>query len=190
MLKKIGCTTLGVALLSVALVTSMHADTAPAGLVDFSKITGLKQGSGLVDVNLNGEIISLASKFVEKGQEELATVLKGLKQIRINVISLKEDNREAIIETIKTLRTDLDGKGWNRIVSVQEKNDDVAIFLKSRKDEAIEGLVLTVLSGNKEAVLINIVGDIKPENLAMVAETFGIDPLKKFTKKAAKKSEI
>ena len=36
-----------------------------------------------------------------------------------------------------------------------------------------------MLDGKKEAVLVNIVGDLKPEKLAMIGERFNIEPLKK-----------
>jgi hypothetical protein len=65
------------------------------------------------------------------------------------------------------------------VVAVQQKNQDVGIYAKLRGEEAVEGVVVTVLEANREAVLINIVGDIKPEKLAVVGERFNIEPLKK-----------
>jgi hypothetical protein len=47
-----------------------------------------------------------------------------------------------------------------------------------RGEEAIEGLVVTVISDQKEVVLVNIVGDIKPEQIATLADRFDIEPLK------------
>ena len=55
----------------------------------------------------------------------------------------------------------------------------MGVFLKTRGGEAVQGLVVTVLEGNRQAVLINIVGDIKPEQIAEIGEKLGIDPLKK-----------
>ena len=40
--------------------------------------------------------------------------------------------------------------------------------------------MVTVLDGNKqEAVVVNVVGDIKPEQLAALGEAMNIEPLKK-----------
>jgi len=36
-----------------------------------------------------------------------------------------------------------------------------------------------VIEGAREAVLINIVGNIKPERIALIGERFNIEPLKK-----------
>jgi hypothetical protein len=35
------------------------------------------------------------------------------------------------------------------------------------------------MEGNHQAVFVNIVGDIKPEQIAMIGERLHIDPLKK-----------
>lgn len=80
------------------------------------------------------------------------------------------------------MRKELESQGWSQVVNVREqpKGDDVQVFAKMRGEEAIEGLVVTVISGQKEVVLMNIVGDIKPEQIAALAERFNIEPLKKF----------
>jgi len=43
------------------------------------------------------------------------------------------------------------------------------------------------MDGKGEAVFVNIVGEIKPEQLSMLADKFHIDPLKDFSGKAKKK---
>ena len=73
-------------------------------------------------------------------------------------------------------------------VREQPNGDDVQIYAKMRGEEAIEGLVVTVIEGNHEVVLVNIVGDIKPEQIATLAERFNIDPLKKVDFAGAKHS--
>jgi hypothetical protein len=61
--------------------------------------------------------------------------------------------------------------------------------IKTRGEEAVEGLVITVLEGKGEAVLINIVGDIKPEKLGAIGERLNIKPLKKVGRSLEKKPE-
>jgi MoaA/NifB/PqqE/SkfB family radical SAM enzyme len=121
----------------------------------------------------------MVARLTKKEEPEVAELLRGLQLIRVNVIGLNEENRAEIQERVKTIRAELDAQGWESIVTAQQKNEDVRIYLKIRGDEAVQGLVVTVLEGNKQAVLVNIVGDIKPEKLAEVGEQFNIDPLKK-----------
>jgi hypothetical protein len=44
--------------------------------------------------------------------------------------------------------------------------------------DAVQGVVVTVTDGNKEAVFVNVVGNIQVDKLATIGERFGIDPLK------------
>ena len=72
------------------------------------------------------------------------------------------------------------------MVKVQESTQDVAIFVKHRGDEAIEGVVITILEDSKQAVFINVVGDIRPEKIALIGERLGIEPLQRAGKLATK----
>ena len=156
----------------------LRADNPPPGLVNFGKFTKPTNGE-LVEINLNGDTLAMAAQVGGKAQPDLAEVLRGLHSIRVNVVGLDNQNREEVTSRMKALRSELDTLGWQQVVSVQEKKEDVGIYLKTRGREAVEGLVITVLDGRKEAVFINIVGDIKLEKLATLADKFNLDVLKK-----------
>ena len=185
-MKPILCQTCVLAVASLLLSTPLRADDPPPGKVDFGTFTKPTNGE-LVEINLNSDTIAMAVQVAGKGQPELAEVLRGLHSIRVNVVGLDGQNREEVTTRIKTTRSELDKLGWQRVVSVQEKNEDVAIYLKARGREAVEGLVITVLDGRKEAVFINIVGDIKVEKLASIGDKLNVDALKKIGE-ALKKS--
>jgi D-alanine-D-alanine ligase len=104
------------------------------------------------------------------------TLIQDLQKLRRG-----DDNRADTQKRVRSIRSQLDKLGWERIVTVQEQNgEDVGIYIKSRADEALEGIVITVLDDRKkEAVFVNIVGDIKPEQIAALGEALNIDPLKK-----------
>ena len=58
----------------------------------------------------------------------------------------------------------------------------MGIYLKTQNKDTVQGLVVTVVEANKQAVFINIVGDIKPEKLSLLGEKLHIDPLKNLSK--------
>ena len=126
-------------------------------------------------------LISLAAKLVEQAEPEAAKLLRSVQLIRVNVVGLTDENRSDTEKRFREFRSQLDKQGWERIVTAQEGNgEDVGVYVKTRGDEALEGLAVTVLdAGKKEAVLINIVGDIKPEQVAAVGKALNIDALKK-----------
>ena len=167
------------AIICVAISLNVYAENPAPGYVDFGKFSPSASGGEFVEVNVKSNLIAMVARLTKKEEPEVAELLSGLQLIRVNVIGLNEENRAEIQERVKTIRGELDAQGWESIVTAQQKNEDVRIYLKIRGDEAVQGLVVTILEGNKQAVLVNIVGDIKPEKLAEVGEQFNIDPLKK-----------
>jgi hypothetical protein len=149
--------------------------------VDFGRLGEPDTGGKYIEVNLGRNLISLAARLVEKHEPEAAKLLRSVQLVRVNVVGLGDDNRAETEKRVRGIRSQLDKQGWERIVTVQEQNgEDVGIYIKARADEALEGIVITILDGGKkEAVFVNIVGDIKPEQIVALGEALNIDPLKK-----------
>ena len=154
------------------------ADLLP-GQIDFGSFSPSKNGGEFVEVNLPSNLISLATRLVEKDEPEVAQILNGIKLVRVNVMSLGEDNRSDIEKRAQKIRKDLNASGWERIVVAQQKDQDVAVYLKMTDKGAVQGLTAVVIDGKEHAVFVNVVGDIKPEQLALLGDKLHLDPLKK-----------
>ena len=150
-----------------------------SGYVDLGKFSPPDDGGEFIEVKINSGLINIAARLTEQAEPEVAKLLRGIQMVRVNVIGLSENNSAEIIKRVKEIRHELDGEGWEKIVTVQEKKNDIGVYLKLRGEEAVEGVVVTVIDGNSEAILVNVVGDIRPEQIAMLGERLGIDPLKK-----------
>jgi hypothetical protein len=174
---RIGCSLTVAALIALGPAT-LHA-ASPAGFVDFGKLGPASSGGEFVEVNLGSNLISMVAGIAKKAEPAVADLLAGLKSIRVNVIGLSEGNRSEMQDKMKAIRAQLDTEGWERIVTAQQKKEDVGVYLKTRGQEAVEGVVVTVLDGRKQAVFINIVGDLRPDKLGVIGERFNIEPLKK-----------
>jgi len=174
---------------AISLITSIRAANLEPGAIDLGKLSPTP-GAEFVEVNINSNLIAMVTNFAKKAEPEVAEILKGLKSIRVNVLGLNDENRDDIQARIASVRTQLDKNGWDRIVTVIDGADDVGVYMKTKGAEVVEGVVVTVLSGKKEAVFVNIIGDIRPEKLATVGERFNIEPLKHLpAKPAAEKSD-
>ena len=171
--------TLTVGLLVLPVAWGMNAGAAPLmpGQVDFGQFTPAS-GAEFVDVNVPGSLITLAAKFVEKQEPDVAKLLNGIKMVRVNVLGLSDQNRAEVEARVKTVRSDLGSSGWERLVTVMNEGQDVGIYLKMDEKSAIQGLTVVVVEGKKQAVFVNIVGDIRPEQLTMLGERLQIEPLK------------
>jgi hypothetical protein len=180
-------TTAAVFLAGLFATTIGAAAETSSGYVDFGKIAPTTEGK-FVEVDLPEGLIKFAAKIATKADPQAAEVLGNLEHVRVNVVELNAANREAIVGRVQAIRQELAAQGWSPIVNVREqpRGDDVQIFAKTRGEEAIAGLVITVVEGSREVVLVNIVGNIKPEQIATLADRFDIEPLKRIKVAAVK----
>lgn len=158
-----------------------------AGEVDFGQITKPGNGGDYVEINVTHNLAALAAQLVEKQQPDAAKILRNVERVHVNVVGVTDENRDELKKRIREIRNRVQKQGWESVVTVQKQSgEDVGIYVKTRGDEAVEGIVITVFDGKKEAVLVNIVGDIKPDQIAALGEALHIDPLKKLAKKIKK----
>lgn len=165
------------AALAALSLTCLAAD-APAGAFDFGKFAPPADGGQFVEVNIQGNLLSMAARIVAREEPDIAEIIRGIHGIRVNVLGLDDGNRAEVKQRMARIRTELAAQGWERIVTAQERGSDVGVFVKTRGDEAVEGVTVTVMEGDKEAVFVNVVGDIRPDKLAEIGERLGIQPLK------------
>jgi hypothetical protein len=163
--------------LTVAIATAGVA--AESGYVDFGKLVGPEKGE-FVDITLGKGVLKLAALITKCKNVEASQIISGLSRVRVNVIGLDDTNRAQTTDRVAAIRKDLVRDGWEQIVAVRGKRqEDVAVFLKQRDGEIIDGVVVTVIDERKkEAVLVNIVGHIKAEQLTMLGEHLEISQLK------------
>lgn len=172
-------TALGTVVLSAAIASQAAAETLPPGQVDFGTFTPSASNGEFVEVNVTSSIISLAAHFVEKSEPDIAKLLNGLQLVHVNVIGVNDQNREDLENKAQKIRKQLEGHGWERVVMAQQQDQNVAVYLKTENKDTVQGLVVTVMDGNKQAVFVNVVGNIKPEQLALIGDRLNIEPLKK-----------
>jgi hypothetical protein len=171
------CRSLVLALVTAGLGFHAHA-APPSGEVDFGKFTAPGNGSEFVEVQIKSNLLSLAAKLVEKEEPDAAKLLRSVELVRVNVVGLTEETREEMEKRVQKIRADLERQGWDRNVNVQgKKGEDVGVYTKTRGEEALAGLAITVIAP-KNIVLVNIVGDIKPEQITALGEKLNIKPLK------------
>jgi Domain of unknown function (DUF4252) len=168
---------LAVGVTTAILTLNAHAEL-PDGQVDFGKFTAPGKGAEFVEVQIRTNLLSLAAKLVEKEQPDAAKVLRSVQLVRVNVVGLTDENRDELNKRIQKIRTELERQDWERNVNVLGKQgEDVRVYTKTRGAEALAGLAVTVID-TKNIVLVNIVGDIRPEQIAALGESLNIQPLK------------
>jgi len=166
---------------ALALVTSCLCFSARAdspGLVDFGKFATPGKGAEFVEVQVRSNLLNFVAQLVEKEQPEAAKLLRNVQLVRVNVIGLTDDNRNEMQKRVEKIRQDLESRGWERNVNVQSKEgEDVGIYTQTNGGQSLSGVAVTVIEP-QNVVLVNVVGDIRPEQISALGESLHIKPLK------------
>ncbi|MBL9207738.1 MAG: DUF4252 domain-containing protein [Opitutaceae bacterium] len=173
---------------SVALTASALAgQTQEPGYVDFGPMKPAAKGE-FVEVNIPTGLLRFASRLAKSQDPAAAELIANLRRVRVNVVTLDDENRAETVARMETVRRKLESEGWMQVVSVREKDggDNVNIHVKQQSDDSIDGLVVTVLQGKGEAVFVNIVGNINADRIGELAQRFDIEPLRKLKLPPAK----
>ena len=170
---------LTIAVFAAGISLNIFAGPSP-GQVDFGKFAPGGDGGELVEVQINSNLLSLAAQFVEKQEPAAANLIRSVELIRVNVIGVTDANRDDLTNRVQQIRHDLESRGWDRTVAVQEKDgEEVGVYIRTRGGEALAGLFITVVEPKEDVVLVNIVGNIQPAQVALLGEKLDIEPLKK-----------
>ncbi len=180
---------LGLSVLASTLLLAPLAGASESGYVDLGKFAPA-DGCQFVEVNLGAPLLKFASVFVDKEEPEVATMIRNLKHVRVNVVGFNDDTRSDTTTRVRTLRQELAQQGWTQIVTVQEpgKAEDVAVFVKLNNEDSIDGVVVTVIDRD-QAVVVNVVGSIKPEQIAALGQRFDVPALANVKIQSARKAK-
>ena len=129
-----------------------------------------------VDVNLDGAMLRLASKFLTDDDRNVRDVVRKLEGVYVHSYEFDSDGAydRSIIDRVRTQL----GADWKRIVTVQSRTrDNVEIYTQTRGD-SIAGLVI-ISAEPRELTIVNIVGPIDLDKLASLEGQFGIPKVTK-----------
>lgn len=166
--------TIGVITMLLALSAVAQEDelkTMP-GYVAFESLDEV-YGEPKVRVNVGGFLLSLMSKAA-KNDPEAAAVLEGLEGVRINVYSTGGEVAPAI-DQLQNAKNMLSNQNWEPIIQVNEDRQNVQVFIKAN-GEGVQGLTVMAVDAD-DAVFVNILGSIDPENLGAIMDQFDVDLL-------------
>jgi len=150
--------------------------TKERGYVDFANLDSV-YGEPKVMVNLNKTMLGFISKM-NMSDPEAAKLIGKLKAVRVQIYNMTSNDQPAL-DLIAKVSKDIQTKDWLPIVSVNEDDEKVRVFTKITND-IMDGLVVMVINSKaekegREAVFINIVGEIDPAQINKVTDSLNID---------------
>lgn len=147
-----------------------YADLSLPGHLQASPTFRLSLGEiGLIPVRwFVSRAVANSDEAGEQANELTQALLQAVKGVQMRVYAV-ENNGElfdvAINESVATLKQ----AGWRTLATVKEADERVVI-MQAGEDELIVGLSVLVVKP-EEAVFVNIVGELKPDDVAMLADS-------------------
>jgi hypothetical protein len=136
------------------------------------------KASQTVDVNLDERLMRLASKVFsdqEADEREIKKLVAGIKGIYVKSFEFESDNQYTPAD-MDTIRTQLRGPNWTRLVNVTSKKDGNLEVYLLMNGEQIGGLAV-LASDVRELTIVNIVGPVDLDKLAKLEGQFGVPDL-------------
>ena len=141
------------------------------GYVDFGGLTELF-GEPAVQIAVGQSLLNMIGAFGAGADPDVADLFSRLHGVRVKVFhnpSLSDD----IFEHVKGVSASLQGEGWEPVVSIDHRYEQVRVFMKLN-GESVEGITLMALEDD-EAVFVNVIGDLDPDELRHVIDKFNVD---------------
>jgi len=138
-----------------------------------------KKASEVVDVNLDGPLLKLASKFMtDEDDREGLEIIKKLKGVYVKSFTFDKpgDYSPADVEHI---RSQLQAPAWSRIVLARDKHEgetDEIYLMMGGEGEHVLGMAI-ICAEPTELTIVNIVGPVDMDELSQLEGKMGIPRL-------------
>ena len=136
------------------------------------------KASQTVDVNIDERLMRLASKvFSDKDEDEreIKKLIANLKGIYVKSFEFDADGQYAPGD-LETIRTQLRGPGWTRLVNVTSKKEGMLEVYLLFNGDLVGGLAV-LHTDDKELTVVNIVGPVDLDKLARLEGQLGVPDL-------------
>lgn len=141
------------------------------GYVDFGEMNSV-YGEPKVNISIGGALLGFVGAMANKSDPEAAAIFNKLKGVRVSVYSI-EGNSSAALDQVSKVKNTLIADDWEPIVQVNDDGEQVQIFIKMAGNR-MNGLTLMAVD-DEEAVFINVIGQLDPQELAAVMGKFDVD---------------
>lgn len=145
------------------------------GFVDTEALTALSSGSDeTIRITLEGPMLKVMSQAAGHAADdfELGELAQDLDCMNVMVVEdLTPERHNLALTMVKDLRSQLSQRDWKPMVEIREEDEQIYVMSHGGGD-VIQGLTVIVLEED-EFVFINLVGQLKPENLARLMEQYG-----------------
>ena len=147
------------------------------GYVDVEKMGSWFESEANVEVNVKGALLNMIAEASRFEDPDLSVMLHRLKAIQVRAYELSYDDFGRASGKLKDFGRVLERDGWETVVRAREDDEHVEMYLRTN-GMRIAGLVVLALDMDEgEAVMVNIVGEIDPDEIGRLSRRFNFGVL-------------
>ncbi len=141
--------------------------TAPRNSEGFAELDspGIFDTDYSVSLSIGPTLLHFAAAHMDDDPQTRA-LLRDLDGLRIRVYEIERD-KEQVASRVAEMQSKLQQAGWEPVMLVREEGEEMHLLVKI-KNERILGLTLLAMEQDSEVVVINLMGDIRPQNFSRV----------------------
>jgi len=158
----------------LALALTACGITAPRsneGFADLDSL-GIRDTDHVLSLSIGPALLHFAASHVDD-EPETRELLRSLDGVRIRIYEIDGDAGR-VADRIGQMSLRLQDDGWEQVMMVREDDERVHMLLRMA-DERICGMTVLVSDGESEAVVVNLMGDIRPEQFSDVMLSLDVD---------------
>jgi hypothetical protein len=158
----------------VTLFISACGITAPRnndGYADLESL-GMRDTDRVMNISIGPTLLHFAARYIDD-EPETRDLLRSLDGVRIRIYEIDGDAGR-VAQRIFTMSEHLQEDGWEPVLLVRDKDEEVHMLLRMDK-EHISGMIVLVSDGESEAVIVNLMGEIRPEQFGDVMVALEVD---------------
>jgi hypothetical protein len=123
-------------------------------------------------LSIGPTLIRVARWALDEDDDEAARMLEGVDGVRIRIYEIDGD-ASRVAERVSGMSERLEEDDWQPVMLVQDEGEQTHMLMRSQGDR-IQGLTL-ITSDEEEAVVINLMGHLNPENWTEVMVALDVD---------------
>lgn len=156
---------MGLAGLTLALsACGLTASRSSEGYADLESL-GMRDTDTVMTLSIGPSLLRFAASHIDD-EPETRDLLRSLDGIRIRIYEINGD-ASRVATRINAMSGNLQADGWEPVLLVREENETTHMLIRIR-DQQICGMTVLVSDGESEAIVINLMGEIKPQQFGDV----------------------
>jgi len=141
--------------------------TAPRYSDGYAELESL--GMADVDQTLSLSIGPTLLRFVASHLDddpEVSRMLRGLDGVRIRIYEINGDPGR-VAARMQLMGEHLQQDGWESVALIREQKEETRMLIRIKEDQ-IRGMTFLTSDGKSEAVVVNLMGEIQPQQFSQV----------------------